>query len=103
MELYVHFPLLIKKYVRNSSTTSTTAATTNGSHNSNNFNNYIYSMKGKVKFALGTGHRGTEREHDSSLFLMSALDGGGWLTPHLGHFTPGKETKYSFYRSLDGP
>jgi hypothetical protein len=27
----------------------------------------------------------------------SALDGGGWLTPRPGRFTPGKETRYVLY------
>ena len=38
----------------------------------------------------------------SSLSLTSALDGGGWSTPLLGHFTPWK-TQYPLYRQLDGP
>jgi hypothetical protein len=39
----------------------------------------------------------------SSLSFTSALDGGRLLTPRPGRFTPGKETRYSFYRRLDGP
>jgi hypothetical protein len=37
------------------------------------------------------GHEGKEGEqrHSSTLPLTSALDGGGWLTPHLDRFTPG--------------
>jgi hypothetical protein len=30
-------------------------------------------------------------------------DGGGWSTPRLGRFTPGKETRYPLYRKLGGP
>jgi hypothetical protein len=37
------------------------------------------------------------------LSLTSALDGGGWLTPRPGCFTPGKETRYPLYRRLGGP
>lgn len=33
--------------------------------------------------------------YSSSLHLTSAVDGGGWLTPRLGHFIPGKETQDS--------
>jgi len=29
--------------------------------------------------------------HSSVLSLTSALDGGGWSTSRLGHFTPGKD------------
>ena len=35
--------------------------------------------------------------------LSSALDGGEWLTPRPGRFTPGKETRYPLYRRLGGP
>jgi hypothetical protein len=28
---------------------------------------------------------------------------GGWSTPRPGRFTPGKETRYPFYRRLGGP
>jgi hypothetical protein len=27
----------------------------------------------------------------------------GWLAPHPGRFTPGKETRYPLYRRLGGP
>ena len=30
--------------------------------------------------------------YSSTLSLTSALDEGGWSTPHLGHFTPGKDS-----------
>jgi hypothetical protein len=39
----------------------------------------------------------------STLSLTLALDGGGWSNPRPGRFTPGKETRYPFYRRLDGP
>jgi len=29
--------------------------------------------------------------YNSTLSSTSALDGGGWLTPHLGLFTPGED------------
>jgi len=38
----------------------------------------------------------------SSLSLTSALDGGGWPPPRLGHFNPQK-TRYPLYRKLGGP
>ena len=41
-----------------------------------------------------TGHEEEEGEYrySSALSLTSAVDGGGWSTPHLSRFTPGKET-----------
>ena len=39
----------------------------------------------------------------STFSLTLALDGGGWLTPCPGHFTPGKEARYAFYRRLGWP
>jgi hypothetical protein len=39
----------------------------------------------------------------STFSLTLALDGGGWLTPCPGHFTPGKEARYAFYRRLGCP
>jgi len=41
----------------------------------------------------GTGHEDTEGElmYSFTLSLTSALDGGGWSTPRLGRFTPGKD------------
>ena len=44
---------------------------------------------------------GPERKqrYSSTLSLTSDLDGGGWLKPRSGRFTPGKETKYSLYRA----
>jgi hypothetical protein len=38
--------------------------------------------------------------YSSTLSLTSAL--GGWSTPHLGLFTPGKQTRYPLYRRLGG-
>jgi hypothetical protein len=51
------------------------------------------------------GHEGPEEEqkYSSTLSLTSALDGGGWLTPRPGRFTPEKETRYLLYRRLGGP
>ena len=39
----------------------------------------------------------------STLSLTSTLDGSGWLTPRPGRFTPGKQSRYPFYRRLGGP
>ena len=49
--------------------------------------------KGKGKVLLGTGHEGPEGEqmHSSTLPSTTGLDGGGWSTPRLGHFTPGEK------------
>jgi len=41
--------------------------------------------------------------YSSTLSLTSPLDGFGWSTPCPGSFTPGKETRYPFYKSLGGP
>ena len=48
--------------------------------------------KGKVR--PRTGREG--------LSLTSELDGGGWLTPRPGRFTPGKETRYPSYGRQGG-
>ena len=52
---------------------------------------YILKVKGKVQ--PRTGHEGPEGEQmcSSTLPSTSALDGGGWSTPHPGRFTPGKD------------
>ena len=39
----------------------------------------------------------------STLSLTTVLDWSGWLTPRLGHFTTGKDTRYPLYRRLSGP
>ena len=51
------------------------------------------SSKGKGKVYPRTGREGPEGEvrYSSTLFLTSALDGGGWSTPCPGRFTPGKD------------
>jgi hypothetical protein len=61
--------------------------------------------KSKSKFRPRTGHEDPEAEwrYSSTLSLTSALDGGEWLTPRPGRFTPGKETRYSLYRRLGRP
>jgi hypothetical protein len=41
--------------------------------------------------------------YSSTLSLTSALDGGGLSKSRPGRFTPGKETRYTFYRRLGGP
>jgi hypothetical protein len=51
-----------------------------------------YTCKVKVKFTL-----------EQTLSLTSALDEGGWSTPHSSHFTPLKETRYPLYRRLGKP
>ena len=60
-------------------------------------------VKGKVHPRKGHVDPEGEHTHSSTLSLTSALDGGGWSTPHPGQFTPGKETGYPLYRRLGGP
>jgi hypothetical protein len=69
-----------------------------------------YCISHSTNFILGkvpprTGHEGPEGEYrySSTLSLTSTLDGGGWSTPHPGRFTPGKDTRYPFYRRVGGP
>ena len=59
----------------------------------------------KVKVHPVTGDEGPEEEYwyRSIFSLTSVLDGGGWLTPRPGRFTPGKGTWYPLYRRLDWP
>jgi len=65
----------------------------------------VHIDKGKGKVHPRTGHEGPEGEkrYSSTLYLTSALDGGGWSTPRSGRFTPGKETRYPLYRKLGRP
>jgi rRNA maturation protein Nop10 len=51
-----------------------------------------------------THHEGPEGEqtYSSTLFLTSALDGGGWSKPRPDRFSPEK-TRYPLYRRLGGP
>jgi len=37
-----------------------------------------------------------------TLSLTSSLDGGRWLKPRPGHFTPCKLNGYAFYRRVGG-
>jgi rRNA maturation protein Nop10 len=62
------------------------------------------SRSGK-NFHSTTGHEGSDGEsrYSSTLSLISALDGGEWLNPHPGRFTPGNEPRYPLYRRLDRP
>jgi len=39
-----------------------------------------------------TFHEGPEERYTYTRSLTSALGVGGWSTPGLGHFTPGKDT-----------
>lgn len=49
-----------------------------------------FESKSKGKFVPRTGYEGPEGEqrYGSTLSLMSALDGGGWLSPLPGRCTP---------------
>jgi hypothetical protein len=53
----------------------------------------ILTHKGKGKVHPVRGHEGpdVEYKYSSTLSLTSALDEGGWSTPRLGRFTPGKD------------
>jgi hypothetical protein len=52
-------------------------------------------QKGEDKVRPRTCHEGPERSIGiSTLSLTSALDAGGWSTPHPGRFIPGKQTRY---------
>jgi hypothetical protein len=59
----------------------------------------------KSKVHPRSGHEGPDKEYrySSTLSLTLALNVGGCSTPCSGHFTPGKETRYPFYRRLGGP
>ena len=65
----------------------------------------LYNSKVKGKVCPATGHEGPEWKYrySSTLPLTLAPDEGGWLMPHLGHFTTEKETLYPLYRNLGGP
>jgi hypothetical protein len=51
-----------------------------------------------------TDHETWKKEYGytSTHSLTSALDAGGWTTPHTGRSTVGKGTQCSFYRRLCG-
>jgi hypothetical protein len=59
-------------------------------------------LKGKVRPV--TGHEGPkgEQRYSSTLSLTSALDGNGWLTSRLGHFTSREGARYALNRRLCG-
>ena len=46
--------------------------------------------KGKVHPITGHEVPEVEKRYSYTLSLASALDGGGWLTPRPGRFTPGE-------------
>jgi len=43
-----------------------------------------------------------EKIYISTLPLTSMPDGGGWLTPRPGYFTPGQKDRYALYRRMGG-
>ena len=45
-------------------------------------------VKVKLTYNLPRKHRGVMVQYSSALSLSSALDGGGWLRPRPGRFTP---------------
>ena len=58
----------------------------------------LVNVKGKFYFRTGT-----KMKYRFTLSLTPALNGGGWLAPRPGRFTPAKETRYPLYRSVSGP
>ena len=65
----------------------------------------ICSVKDKGKGHPRTAHESPEGEqrYSSVLSVNLALDRGGWSKPSPGRFTPGRETRYPWYRRLGGP
>jgi len=59
----------------------------------------LYQAPLPVKKNPRIDHKGTDEEQRYTL----VLDGSGWSVPRPGRFTPGKETRYPFYRRLGGP
>ena len=59
------------------------------------------SCKGKGKVCSRTDHEGPYG-YRCTLSLTSAIVEGGWSTPRLGRFIPGK-TRYPLYRGLTVP
>jgi hypothetical protein len=57
--------------------------------------------KVKIKVSLSMLWRHIEVQLHS--FLISAVDGSGWLISLPGRFTPGKELDYPFSRRMGGP
>ena len=57
-------------------------------------------VKGKVHPVTNYDGPGGKQRCSSILSLTSALYGGRWLTPRPDRFTPGRETRYPFYRRL---
>jgi hypothetical protein len=57
------------------------------------FETGIYKGKFKSKFHPTIGHEDAQggQRYISTLSLISALDGGGWSTPRLGHFASWKD------------
>jgi hypothetical protein len=53
----------------------------------------LFEVKGKGKVHSITRHEGPEVEqrYSPTHSLTSTLDEGGWLTPPVGRFTPGKD------------
>jgi hypothetical protein len=63
----------------------------------------ISNKKININFALEQAMKAQRKNRAIVLSLTSAIDGGGWLTPRLGRFTPRKETRYPLHSRLIGP
>jgi hypothetical protein len=63
------------------------------------------SFKGEGTLQFVTDHEGPDGgyRYSSTISLTSALVRGRWSAPSPGRFTPENETRYPFYRMLDGP
>jgi hypothetical protein len=61
-------------------------------------------VKVKVKFTSEQASK-AQQVNIGYLYSFSNLGArwGGWSTPRTGRFTPGRETRYWFYRRLGGP
>jgi hypothetical protein len=56
----------------------------------------MWLIRGTVFFPVHTMKACRGRRGIAPFILISALDGGGWSTSHLGHFTSGKEHPVRF-------
>ena len=64
---------------------------------------FVYKVKAKVNFALEQAMKALTGNYSIALLFNLGATFGGWLTPHSGRFTPGKENRYPLHRKLCGP
>ena len=63
---------------------------------------FVYKVKAKVNFALEQAMKALTGNYSIALLFNLGATFGGWLTPHSGRFTPGKENRYPLHRKLCG-